>query len=219
MGTRLQLRTSLVDSVPEIWRRLILDPRLTVGQLHTVLQLAYGWTNSHLHRFEAADGTAFQCPSRFDEPGDPPFEDERKVQIARLFPVLDARAIYEYDFGDGWVVAITLEAVVDSETVEYPLHSFVENGRSVFSGKERAAVLVAGDRNGPPDDCGGIGGLERLIQLHAKPPTRSASARNDRDDRDDREFLEWAGDWRPDDFELALINQNLGRVRVKKAFV
>lgn len=41
----LQLRAWLVDSSPEVWRRLVVDPRLTLEQLHTVLQYAFGWTD------------------------------------------------------------------------------------------------------------------------------------------------------------------------------
>jgi len=47
----LQLRVTLLDSTPTIWRRLVLGPRLTMAQLHTVIQLAFGWNNSHLHDF------------------------------------------------------------------------------------------------------------------------------------------------------------------------
>ena len=33
-----------------------------------------------------------------------------------------------------------------------------------------------------------------------------------------RELLEWLGDWDPESFDLADINEYLGRVRVKKAY-
>lgn len=63
MSMMLQLRTWLVDSKPEVWRRLIVDPRLTLEQLHTALQIAFGWTDSHLHQFHEKDGRRYASPS------------------------------------------------------------------------------------------------------------------------------------------------------------
>lgn len=47
----LQLRISLRGVSPPVWRRLLIPERITVAQLHHVMQLAMGWTDEHLHQF------------------------------------------------------------------------------------------------------------------------------------------------------------------------
>ncbi len=142
-----------------------------------------------------------------------PVIDERKVLLGSVFDRKKKRIEYEYDFGDSWIHAVQFEKEVDAETVDYPSETFVKNGKGVFSGKPRAAVCIAGERNGPPEDCGGIYGYQDILKLKKRPPSP-----DDEDAEYNLERLEWLGDWEPDDFDLAVINQDLGRIRVKKAF-
>lgn len=209
----MQLRAWLHDSDPEIWRTLLVDPRLTLEQLHTALQHAFGWTNSHLHQFHEQNGTRYTIPSRYDDGFSDGTIDERKVQLAQVFDRPKKRIAYEYDFGDSWIHAVEFEKMVNNEIFEFPFETFVTQGKGVFSGNERAVVCVAGDRNGPPEDCGGVYGYEDLLRLKKNPPHPTAKK-----DADDRERLEWLGDWDPDRLDLDKINQLLGRMRVKKAF-
>jgi hypothetical protein len=37
---------------PRVWRRLWVPDTLTLARLDRVIQIAMGWTNSHLHEFE-----------------------------------------------------------------------------------------------------------------------------------------------------------------------
>ena len=48
----LQLRAVLRGISPLIWRRLLVPSDTTIAQLHGVLQVAFGWEDMHLHRFE-----------------------------------------------------------------------------------------------------------------------------------------------------------------------
>jgi hypothetical protein len=228
MAQMMLLRAWLVDSEPEVWRRLVVDPRLTLEQLHTVLQHAFGWTNSHMHQFHEKDGTRYAKPSPMDRDFDfiaslgaglssrgrrlPEVRDERKVLLGEVFDRRNKIIAYEYDFGDSWAHGVRLEKTVDPDSLEFPPETFVVKGKGVFSGKTRAAICIAGERNGPPEDCGGLYGYQRLLELKAKPPHPTA-----RKDADDRELLEWLGDWDPERVDLAEINQLIGRVRVKKA--
>lgn len=209
----LQLRASLLDSDPEIWRLLHVDPRLTLAQLHTVLQVAFGWQNCHLHQFHEEDGTRYTTPAprefRFE---DDHAIDERKVQLGQIFTNPEKRVAYEYDFGDSWIHAIDFEGKIESDTFEYPLETWVKYGKGVFSGKPRAAICLAGARNGPPEDSGGLYGYQQLLELRRNPPPRTKKH------ADDHERLAWLGDWDPEWFSLDEINQHLGRVRVKKVF-
>lgn len=46
-----QLKITLHGISPLIWRRLLVRAETSLAELHHILQLALGWTNSHLHRF------------------------------------------------------------------------------------------------------------------------------------------------------------------------
>ncbi|MEI8190589.1 MAG: plasmid pRiA4b ORF-3 family protein, partial [candidate division NC10 bacterium] len=45
------LKVSLKGVAPLIWRRLQVPGNANLGWLHAVIQVAMGWTNSHLHQF------------------------------------------------------------------------------------------------------------------------------------------------------------------------
>ena len=46
-----QLRVVLRNVSPLIWRRLLVRSDTSIAQLHVVLQMAMGWSDTHLHRF------------------------------------------------------------------------------------------------------------------------------------------------------------------------
>lgn len=218
----LQLRASLLDIKPEIWRVLLVDPRFTMAQLHTALQYSFGWTNEHLHFFRERNGRTYKTETQIDRHlnriaadhfGDPLPDviDERKVTVAEVFRRKRKDVYYEYDMGDSWGHRIVSEGFVDAEKVEYHPHTFVARGRGM-SGKVRAAICVAGERAAPPENSGGVFGYCDVLAL------RKRAAEGKRLSRDDRLVLEWLEGWDPERIELWTINENLGRMRVKKAF-
>lgn len=152
MPTYYRVRVDLDGAKPPIWRRLDLasDPRL--DQVHEVLQAAFGWHGGHLHEFHG-DGPRWQA-ERFnsgfqldDEGGTP----ETDVRLEQVMASPGDRLHYWYDFGDDWDHTIKLEQVAARDDNAPP-------GR-----------VVAGRRAAPPDDCGGIHGYERLIEILADP--------------------------------------------------
>ena len=46
-----QLRVWLREISPVIWRRLLVRSDSSIADLHYTLQLAMGWTDTHLHQF------------------------------------------------------------------------------------------------------------------------------------------------------------------------
>src|SRR5207244_13594960 len=46
-----QIKVTLLRTVPPVWRRLLVPSDITLSNLHDLLQLAMGWTDSHLHEF------------------------------------------------------------------------------------------------------------------------------------------------------------------------
>ena len=46
-----QLKITLRDIQPPIWRRIQVWEDATLAQLHTILQIVMGWEDYHLHEF------------------------------------------------------------------------------------------------------------------------------------------------------------------------
>ena len=68
-GEVLQLRAVLRGISPLIWRRLLVHRNTSIAHLHHILQVAFGWEDVHLHRFEIR-GRAYGIPLGRDAAGD-----------------------------------------------------------------------------------------------------------------------------------------------------
>src|SRR5713226_8241009 len=56
-----QLRVVLFGVSPLVWRRLLVVSTTSIGELHEILQNAFGWSGEHLHRF-LIHGAAYGIP-------------------------------------------------------------------------------------------------------------------------------------------------------------
>jgi hypothetical protein len=56
-----QLRVVLCGVSPLVWRRLLVVSETSLGELHEMLQSAFGWSGEHLHRF-LIHGVAYGIP-------------------------------------------------------------------------------------------------------------------------------------------------------------
>src|ERR1035437_7754667 len=71
---------------------------MKLDRLHSVIQIAMGWTDSHLHQF-IAGGAYYGQP---DPEGDAEMLNEKRYTVTDLAPGAKQKFIYEYDFGDSW---------------------------------------------------------------------------------------------------------------------
>ncbi len=137
-----QLKVTLRDTKPPIWRRLQVRARTTLPRLHDTLQVTMGWTDSHLHQF-IIGGVEYGLP-------DPDFTDamrsEQRVTLARVVTAEKERFVYEYDFGDSWTHIILLEKVLPAEPGVHYLR------------------CLAGKRACPPEDVGGVWGYAAFLE-------------------------------------------------------
>ena len=178
--TVFQLRISLDEVEPTVWRRLLVPGGVRLDKLHGMLQAAMGWTDSHLHAFTIGDDRFGPCFDDFPEDE----IDEKDVTVIRGIGAHDQFS-YEYDFGDGWAHEILVE---DRITLRHGL---------------KYAVCLAGENACPPEDCGGPGGYEQLLEVLADPAHE-----------DHEELIEWAGGpLDPRAFDVAAVNVGLQRVR------
>jgi len=128
-----QLRIRLCGVSPLIWRRLLVRSDTSIADLHHLLQAAFDWSDSHLHRFviHGKDyGIAYAGGMCFSD-------DPRLLRLADFGFRINERFFYEYDFYDLWRHEIRLEQSVSFDpTQHYPR-------------------CTGGRRAAPPEGCGG----------------------------------------------------------------
>ncbi len=97
--TTFQLRVTLEDIYPPIWRRLLVPADVTLAKLHDVIQAAMGWTNSHLHEFRIGDAK-YSIPDRELDDIHGPDHDEQDYRLDQVISHAGVTFGYVYDFGD-----------------------------------------------------------------------------------------------------------------------
>ena len=147
-----QLKISLQGAAPPLWRRIQLPSEASLGFLHDVIQQAFGWDDSHLHRFEGGRGREWGDPSRDSGFFGPPVADEEDAALNSVAPAEGAALWYEYDFGDSWRHKVDVEKIIPVDPdATYPR----------CTGGRRAAP--------PAEDIGGVWGLEEIVYLVEHP--------------------------------------------------
>jgi hypothetical protein len=148
----VQLHIVLHDCDIEISRKVIVPANLNLAQIHTVIQLAMGWSNSHLYEFRVSDvqfhdvETAYQLLAHFDDD-----DDRGTIKIVTNWTIADVaeefgrNLTYTYDFGDSWLHNIVITPAVD------------------FADGHAGYDLVSMKGLCPPEDCGGISEFNRTL--------------------------------------------------------
>jgi hypothetical protein len=173
-----RLHIELEDVSPPVWRKLLVPSNITLADLHTALNEVMGWTNSHLHQFILRDRRFGDVTMPDSEELE--LEDERKVRLDAL--VGERQSIgYEYDFGDGWLHHVEVEKKLEFDArLPYPL-------------------CVGGARACPPEDCGGAGGYEHLLEV----------LKDEKDEEHD-DLVTWVGGhFDPEGFDVNRTNSGL----------
>ncbi len=144
-----QIKVTLADSQPPIWRRIQVKSDITLAKLHRVLQMVMGWTDMHLHQFAILE-KRYGVPDEEDV-GLTETKDERKYKLHDLVRGEDSRFSYDYDFGDNWEHELLIEKVLPEEKgVRYPL-------------------CLDGARACPPEDVGGVWDYQSVLEALADP--------------------------------------------------
>src|ERR1700690_4012526 len=146
----LQLRLSVKDVKPEIWRKLLVSPNTTLERLHSILQVLMGWRNVHLYAF-VINKKRFSPPNEIDDLGK---GNSIQTRLSTVFARNAEPFTYEYDFGDGWEVEVHSESITDD---------FQEN---------QLPECLAGCRHGPAEDTGGSRGYMEKAKIYNNPQHR-----------------------------------------------
>jgi hypothetical protein len=142
-----QLKVTLRQVKPPVWRRIVVESDATLGELAAVLEAAMGWLGGHLHSFDVG-GTRYGMPNPDWGMDD---LDENRFRLDAVLPKVGVKMRWDYDFGDGWEHDVLVEAIsIPERGVEHPL-------------------CLAGRRACPPEDCGGPWGYADLLEALANP--------------------------------------------------
>ena len=147
-GSAFQLKVTLRETKPPIWRRILVDGSDTLDKVHEAIQAAFGWWGYHLHEFEVGRAR-YGVPDPDDGWGEPT-QDERRTSVDAIADE-GTSFRYTYDFGDGWDHRVVVEKVLPAAT-EVALPTCVDGRRAC-----------------PPEDCGGPWGYQELLAILADP--------------------------------------------------
>jgi hypothetical protein len=176
-STVMQFKITLKGIQPPIWRRIQVED-CTLHDLHSHIQDAMGWTNSHRHQF-MIQGLSYSPPNPFaNGEWDIDSENSAGIMLSDIVPATGKRFRfqYEYDFGDSWNHEILFEGFRTKDpAVRYP-------------------QCLDGARACPPEDCGGVWGYMGLLSALDDPK----HARHD-------DMSEWVGPIDPEEFDAETV--------------
>ena len=144
LGDVYELRVTLRYIEPAVRRSVRVPADLVLGQLHDVLQAAFGWQNCHLHDFQVDDirfGMADVEDAIFSV-------DEHAAPLGAVARA-GSKLVYRYDPGDGWEHEVVVARV--------------------FNDGDETIHCTGGARACPPENCGGPPGYAHLIEVLANP--------------------------------------------------
>jgi len=178
-----QIKVGLRGAKPPIWRRLEVPADISLDRLHTIIQVAFGWDDSHLHVFETPYGNFGTADAQLGHRAEAP------VTLEQVAPAANSKIRYTYDFGDDWEHDILVEKVLDrNETTAYPR-------------------CTGGRRAAPPEDCGGVWGYAELVDTLNDPD------HPEHQDRLEWLGLDDPADFTPDRFDAEAVTRALSALR------
>jgi hypothetical protein len=142
-----QIKVTLKNSKPPIWRRIQVPGDVKLSKLHLILQEVMGWADYHLHQF-IVNGIYYSTPHPDDFYE---VKDERRVALHQVASGEKFKFIYEYDFGDSWEHELLVEKVMPPEQGAY------------------YPRCIKGKRACPPEDVGGVWGYDDFLEAIKDP--------------------------------------------------
>ncbi len=133
MAEIYQIRARIRKISPIIYRRILIQSDSSLADLHYILQILFGWSDTYLHQFQI-HGKRYGA----SRPGGMWFSDNpNEVQLKSFQFRLKEKFMYEYNFFHHWEIEIRIEKMLPANPQKsYP-------------------ICIEGKRSGPPEDCGG----------------------------------------------------------------
>jgi len=150
------LHISITFSDPLIWRRIRVPGKLTLAQLHHVIQQSMGWQDTGMHQFTVGKISFEPTMSKGTIRESKRF-DENRHTLDSLEEGMLFMFTYFYDAGDGWEHEIRLEKVIPP------------------SQELKQSEIIAGEMNCPPEKAGDIHQYHDLQSAMGNPGDREAN--------------------------------------------
>lgn len=137
-------------SKPPLWREVVVPADISFYSLHQVIQILFGWTNSHLWQFQHSPydhgytiGPDLKDTMDWD---DGPTDDADETKLTAVLKKAGDKMVYVYDFGDDWIHDISVKEVTDKQA-DHPV-----------------CTKYKGDN--PLEDIGGTWGYEEYRRMY-----------------------------------------------------
>ncbi len=130
-----QLKITLKNSKPKVWRRFVVPADIPLDRLHIVIQIVMGWENMHLHRFVIDRQPYYEQTDELFIEG----KEERGVSLRDALNGGVEPFVYDYDFGDDWKHIVQIEKQLE-----------------VSSNDRQVLLCIAGANACPLEDSGGV---------------------------------------------------------------
>ena len=137
-------------------RRIVTPINIDFKELHEILQVAFQWKDSHLHKFNIINEKG-ECELKIISEDEEKLESRKDCNTALESEVLikdymrdGYRFLYCYDFGDNWQHEITVEDIIPDYDKNFP-------------------ICLEGTGDAPPEDVGGIPGYEEFLEVMGNP--------------------------------------------------
>ena len=181
-----QIHVEIKGIEPKIWRQFKVNDSYTLKDLSFVINYMFDWYGIHLSEFRIDEQTYGMTHS--DNGMESEIKEGDTIKLRDLNLKTGIKFKYIYDMGEWWEHTITIENHEKGAGLIYP-------------------ICIAGERNAPPETCGGIPGYTTLLEVlkNENHPERELF----------QDLLD--EDWDPEEFDIDLLNNlirdpNLGIV-------
>lgn len=127
----LQLKLTIEESNPVIWRKILIPEDYLVDDLHCAIQIMFDWSDQYLYEFRIKG-------KRYAFDNKPDTLESYMYSLEELSLKKNNSFTYVYDFDDNWKIKILVEDIL----------SLPEN--------EKLPVYLDGENPAPPENIGGI---------------------------------------------------------------
>ena len=151
-----QFRITLEFTDPAVWRIIQVPGDYSFWDLHVAITDAMGWLDYHLHAFLVPSDSRHDL-KMIGIPDDEGWGYGPETLPGWAIPVFEHFILpgdimqYDYDFGDGWKHTVLLESITLVKSTRY------------------YPKCIDGARACPPEDCGGPGGYNELLDILQDP--------------------------------------------------
>ena len=180
----IYIKIRLDETNPSIWREVIVTKDISYYKLHHVIQIAMGWTNSHLFEFIIDGYRVGEIYEKMEGLDDDSIIDGKETKLIDLVNETGEEFKYWYDFGDSW------------------MHSIVIERFGTVTNNQQLPFCAGGALKCPQEDCGGIGGFYDFLNIIS-----------DKKHKEYKETIRWAGGkYDPNEFDLIKVNKKLKNI-------